>query len=438
MSDSSPTLTSQTQALSASDLAPTVRTLKPSATLAINERSAELIASGQHVYRLGLGQSPFPVPPHVVYSLAEHAAEKDYLPVKGLRSLRHAIVDWITRTEGITRHSDHVIIGPGSKELIFITQLAYDGQLVLPAPSWVSYAPQAELIGRDVRWVNTSLERGLKIDPEALEALCLTDPTQRRLLILNTPCNPTGACYHEDELQALTEVLRRYRILVISDEIYSGTHYSDAHVSLARYYPEGTIISNGISKWAGAGGWRLGFMSFPENLSWLVNAMAGVASETFTSVSAPIQYAAVKAFEDHPEMTQYLAHCRMILCGLATYAFDQLSAAGAVLNPAEGGFYLFPSFEPLRAHLEARGVMCGADLARALLDETGVATLSGDHFGRPAAELSLRIALVDFDGESTLQALANTHVHDQVSVDFYHTHCHRVMQAIDLIAAWVR
>ncbi len=410
-----------------------VRGMGNSATLAINEHSKRLQAQGRQVYRLGLGQSPFPVPGHVRDSLARNAHQKDYLAVKGLPALREAVVDWVRRTEGLDYSPDNVLVGPGTKELMFLVQLVYYGDLVIPSPSWVSYAPQARIIGRHIHWLRTRPETGLGVEPDALEELCARDPERPRLLILNSPSNPTGLSYSAEQLQALAEVLRKYRVLALSDEIYSGTHYTDGHVSLARYYPEGTIISNGLSKWCGAGGWRLGFFVFPESLSWLADAMAAVASETFTSTSAPIQYAAVSALEDRPEMTGYLQRSRRILAELAGHAHRTLTGAGAVMSPAAGGFYLFPRFEAHRDRLTGRGIDNGRTFCERLLEETGVAVLPGDCFGRPDRELSLRLAIVDFDGETALARAAD----EPVDEAFVKHHCDRVTTAIESLADWV-
>jgi aspartate aminotransferase len=221
-------------------------------------------------------------------------------------------------------------------------------------------------------------------------------------------------------------------VLALSDEIYSGTHFTDGHLSLARFYPEGTIISNGLSKWCGAGGWRLGFFVFPQSLSWLADAMAAVASETFTATSAPIQYAAVDALDDNPAMQGYLHDSRRILGELAEYAYRKLSQAGAVLSPANGGFYLFPRFENRRASLTARGIEDGPTFCERLLDETSVAVLPGNNFGRPTRELSLRMAIVDFDGANALRQAAE---HD-IDETFIKTHCNRVTTAVDRMAEW--
>lgn len=410
-----------------------VRGMGPSATLAINERSRQLQAEGREVFRLGLGQSPFPVPEHVREALARNAHQKDYLAVKGLPALRQAVVDWVKRTEGLDYHPDHVLVGPGTKELMFLVQLVYYGDLVIPTPSWVSYAPQAKIIGRPVHWLRTRPQTGLGVEPEALAELCATDPNRPRLLILNSPGNPTGLAYSPEQLQALAEVLREYRVLALSDEIYSGTHFDGEHVSLARYYPEGTIISNGLSKWCGAGGWRIGFFIFPKNLAWLADSMAVAASETFTSTSAPIQYAAVSALEPHPAMEQYLQHSRSILATLAGYAQTHLLQAGAELTPAQGGFYLFPRFEAHRAHWNAQGVQEGKHFCERMLDDTGVATLPGENFGRPPSELSLRLAFVDFDGSKALEQAAL----EPVDTAFVQRHCPRVTEAIDRMTQWV-
>jgi aspartate aminotransferase len=414
-----------------------VRGLRQSATLAINERSAELRHAGREVYRLGLGQSPFPVPDSVVAALREHAGQKDYLPVKGLPALRAAIVDYYRRHEGLHYPPDSVLIGPGTKELMFIVQLVYYGDLVIPSPSWVSYAPQAHIIGRHLRWLPTDPKTGLGVTPKALAELCRRDPGRPRLLILNYPGNPTGSAYGVEQLQAIAKVARRYRVLLLSDEIYGGLHFEGEHVSIARFYPEGTIISNGLSKWCGAGGWRLGAFVFPPSLDWLLEAMAVVASETFTSTSAPTQYAAVRAFQGGEDIDEYLRGCRRILKALAHFAWQRLKAAGAQVTEPKGAFYLFPSFDPVRERLRARGVHTSEQLCLQLLEATGVAILPGNVFGRPPVELSARIALVDFDGGAALQGLRELAPDEPPGVEFLQRYCPRVTTAIERLCSWI-
>lgn len=411
-----------------------IRGMRQSATVAINDLSKRMLKDGHEVFKLGLGQSPFPVPEIMTQALQENAFQKDYLMVKGLPELRQSIVDYYERTQGLDYNPDHVLVGPGTKELMFILQLTYYGDLVIPAPSWVSYAPQARIIGRKLHWLPTAIETGLGVTPDELEKLCQTDPDLPRLMILNYPGNPTGMTYSEDQLQEIAEVAKKYRVLILSDEIYGGVTFSGNHVSIARFYPEGTIISNGISKWAGAGGWRLGAFVFPENLSWLLEPMTSVASETFTSTSAPIQFAAIKAYEQSAEMDNYLENCREILAALCTDAWRQLTAIGVELAEPKGGFYLFPNFEPLRTVIEAKGITNSMQMCERLLAETGVACLPGSVFGRPDNEFSARIACVDFDGAEALKAVARGNPVDQEFLEIY---CYPVVEATRRICQWL-
>ncbi len=419
------------------DLNLNVRGMKASATVAINERCNRLLADGREVFKLGLGQSPFPVAPPVVEALRVHAAEKDYLPVRGLWRLREAVAAYHRRREGIDRTGHDVLIGPGSKELMFLLQLVYYGDLVIPTPAWVSYAPQARIIGRRVELVPTRPEDNWRLSPEGLEALCHDDPQRPRIVIINYPSNPTGGTFKTDELRALARVAREHRVVLLSDEIYGELHHKGQHVSIARFYPEGTIISSGLSKWCGAGGWRLGTFLFPPGMDWLLDAMAAAASETYTSTSAPIQYAAVTAFEGGHEIDDYLARSRRILGALGRWCHRKLSEAGLQCSPPVGAFYLFPDFSPVAERLAARGITTSPVLCERLLEETGVAILPGSEFGRDPRELSARLAYVDFDGERPLEAVTEIPRDTLLDEIFLRTHCARVTTAIERICAWV-
>lgn len=414
-----------------------VRGLQPSATLAINERSNELRREGRTIYKLGLGQSPFPVPTPVVDALRNNAFQKDYLAVRGLRELRDAVAAYRRRRHGTDCSGEDVLIGPGSKELMFLLQLVYYGDLVIPTPSWVSYAPQAHIIGRHVRWLETKQSNGWRLTADEMDRLCSEDPGRPRIVILNYPSNPTGGTYESQELEELAAVARRHNCVVLSDEIYGELHHEGRHVSIARFYPEGTIISGGLSKWCGAGGWRLGTFIFPSGLRWLLDAMANVASETYTSTCAPIQYAAVRAFQGGMEIENYLAHSRRILQALGMRIAHRLRAADIQVDPPQGGFYLFPSFKPHRAALKARGITDSTTLCERLLEDTGVAILPGSHFGRPHKELTARLAYVDFDGAQVLAASQALPLEEPLDDSFVETHCRGVLEAIDKTCEWV-
>ncbi|MFC2101968.1 pyridoxal phosphate-dependent aminotransferase [Bacteroidota bacterium] len=415
-----------------------VRGLKTSSTLAINEKSHNLLKEGKKVFKFGLGQSPFPVPEIVVEALRRNAHQKDYLPVKGLRSLQEAVAAYNQRTQKLQTDPAYVLIGPGSKELIFLLQLVYYGDLIIPTPSWVSYSPQAHIIGRHVKWVPTREENSWRLSYEDLEKICREDPDRPRIVILNYPSNPTGYTYPIERLKLLAKVARKYKVILVSDEIYGGIHHQGQHVSIARFYPEGTIVSSGLSKWCGAGGWRLGTFSFPSNLSWLLDAISVVASETFTSTSAPIQHAAVTAFEDHPEIDLYLHHSRRVLKSIAHYMTNSFHKMGLDIQLPQGGFYMFPNFGPFRQRLASHGIMNSYELATRLLDETGVAVLPGSDFARNSEELTARMAYVDFDGQLALLAAASLNSNGNgLNGSFVKEYCPKVVEGIERVGNWL-
>lgn len=414
-----------------------VRGLPVSATLGINERSQQLIQQGQHIFRFGLGQSPFPVPAVVENELKQNAYQKDYLPVLGLKELCQAVADYHARSQGLGFAANHIMIGPGSKELMFILQLVYYGDLVIPTPSWVSYAPQAHIIGRHIHWLATDADNHWKVSPQCIDELCRSDPHRPRLIILNYPANPHGYTYSADELKAIADVARKYKILILSDEIYAELHFEGQHVSIARYYPEGTIVSGGLSKWCGAGGWRLGTFAFPANLIWLQQAMATVASETYTSTSAPIQYAAVRAFQGGIEIERYLTQSRRVLAKIATTIINKLQKTGFDIAYPQGGFYLFLNFEPFAKTLHQAGIKNSLELCESLLIATGVATLPGQAFGRPITELSMRIAYVDFDGAKALTAAEQVPLDKPLPDDFCTSYTFNCVRAIEKLCEWI-
>jgi aspartate aminotransferase len=417
-----------------------VRGMPVSATLGINERCAHLKEQGRRVYRMGLGQSPFPVPRPVVEALKLSAREKDYQPVRGLPELREAVAKFHRDKDDIDAHAEGILVGPGSKELMFLLQLVFYGEIIVPTPCWVSYVPQARIIGRNVQLVPTSFEQGWRITPEQIAHLCERecDMYRPRVLVLNYPANPDGGTYTAGELEAIAEAARRYELIILSDEIYGQLHFKGAHVSLARFYPEQTIVSSGLSKWCGAGGWRLGTFAFPPGLRWLMDAMASVASETYTAVSAPIQFAAVRAFRGGITIERYLWHARRILSTLGRHCHSVLTEAGLRVHPPQGAFYLFVDFTPIADRLAKMGIYDSESMCERLLEDTSVAILPGSAFQRPRRELTARLAYVNFDGAKALAAGETVSIDQPLPPDFLDTYCRSTIVAVDRIARWVR
>ncbi len=419
-------------------LNPALRGMGPSATVAINERSNRMRGEGRTVYKLGLGQSPFPVPGPVVEALRTHASRKAYLEVAGLQELREAVAEYHQRAQGVPVSARDVMVAPGSKELMFLLQIAFAGDLLIPTPAWVSYAPQARIAGRKVYLIKTSAENGWRLLPEQLDEVCRKYGARPRVLVLNYPSNPTGMTLTHDELESIAEAARRNNVVLLSDEIYGELHHEGAHESVARFYPEGTIISGGLSKWCGAGGWRLGTFAFPPALQWLRQAMTVLASETYTSTSAPIQYAAVRAFQGGARIEGYLWLARRILRAIGLRLHARLAEAGLRVERPEGAFYLFVDFGPFRETLLQRGIADSRKLCERLLEEAGVATLPGADFGCAPEELTLRLAYVDFDGARALAAAETLPKDTELDDEFVLRYAGDLVRAIDEVAKWVQ
>ncbi|CEG42896.1 aspartate aminotransferase [Plasmopara halstedii] len=417
-----------------------VRMLCTAAGSALDELSNKMIREGKCIYKLGLGQSPFPIPQCIVDELRANSHQRDYLPVAGLPELCGDIAAWGSHRLHIEYSQDDVLVGPGTKELLFVLQMVYYGDLLLPNPSCTSFAPQAAIAGRNMMWLPTHPEDHFVLRPEVLEAHCSKDPGAPRILILNNPSNPTGCAYQADELETLAKIARKYRILVVSDEIYSELHHSDTHLSLSKYYPEGTIVSGGLSKWCGAGGWRMGFWLFPPKMGWLRRSMLVMASETYTSVASPIQYAARRAFKpDCLELASYKRKCQKTLQIICRWFAYQLQKMDVEVQVPEAGFYLFPCFRRHRKALAVRGIFTDEELCAQLLQDTGVAILPGSAFGRARDELFARLACVDFKGDIALYLIES--MQDDPSLEsiesFIQSVCPNLDIAMRKVAVWI-
>lgn len=410
--------------------------LGKSATLAINEHSTALEQDGKDIIRFGLGQSPFPVPEVVVDSLKENAHRKEYISVEGLPELRESVADYYTDTLGTECSASQVLVGPGSKELMFLLQMTLEGETIIPTPSWVSYPPQATMLKREVSYIHTLVDSNWLLSADQLDAELKDSSSAAKLLILNYPGNPSGTTYQESALITLAETARKHGILILSDEIYGRLNHDGNHRSIAEFYPEGTIVSSGLSKWCGAGGWRLGHFLFPKEMKQLMQSMAAAASETFSCVSAPVQYAAVRAYQTDDLIKDYLYHVRRVLASVGNFSSKKLNDAGIITLQPEGGFYLFPDFSEHRETLLSKGISDSASLCSRLLLDTGVALLPGSAFFRQPEELTARLAYVTFDGEKAIQK-SIAHISGEFLINHLYPICDRVIDGINRITDWI-
>ena len=364
-----------------------INNLKPSSTLLINEESKKLEKKGKKIFKFGFGQSPFDIPEDIVEELKNNAHQNKYLPMQGLPELRSTIAKYMSKEKNYEYDADQIIIGPGSKELMFLLHILFDGDVILPAPSWVSYAPQA-LIGRNkVHWIQTKRQNNWFPTSQQIENIILKNNKKNYLLFINSPNNPSGqVCENLSEISYLT---KKYNLIILSDEIYSELSFEKNFKSISNYCPEKTIISTGISKWCGAGGWRLGFFIIPKSLKKINEKIKVLASETFSSVSAPVQYAVISAYKnDHRD---YIKKSKDILKNVGEYVYDNLKSNNVLISKPKGGFYLMPEFTN-------KIFSSSQEMCKIILRDTGVALLPGSDFGFSKKKLITRLSFTDFDG----------------------------------------
>ena len=399
-----------------------VKNLKPSSTLAINETSRKLEEQGKKIFKFGFGQSPFKVPVDVVEELKNNAHQNQYLPMQGLSKLRDAVAKYTSVKKNFNYKSENVIIGPGSKELMFLLHIIFDGEIILPAPSWVSYAPQAILGRNKVRIIQTKAENNWFPTAKEIEEFIMKDKHKNYLLFINSPNNPSGQIH--ENLEEIAEVANKYNLIILSDEIYSELSFEENYKSISNYCPDKTIVSTGLSKWCGAGGWRLGYFIVPDSLNKIKDMINVLASETFSAVSAPIQYAAIKAYENNH--MDYINKSRNILKGVGTYVYENLKSNKVLINKPQGGFYLMPEF--LNKKFNSSAEMCDD-----ILNKTGVALLPGSDFGFDQNRMLARLSFTDFDGKKFMEEIEDgTKIDDTLINEL----APKIVEGVDKLKKW--
>ena len=401
-----------------------IKNLKPSSTLRINELCKDLETQGREVFKFGFGQSPFNVPESVVSELKKNAYHNKYLPMQGLLKLRDAIAKFESKKKQNEYNASNIIIGPGSKELMFLLHMLFEGEVLLPASSWVSYKPQAILGRNKFHIIETDREKNWFPSADSIEKIVSRDKNKNYLLFLNSPNNPSGLVC--ENLEEIAEVTKKYKILILSDEIYSDLTYESNYRSISDFCPDQTIISNGLSKWCGAGGWRLGYFVIPNQFIKLSESLKVLASETFTSVSAPIQYAAIAAFEnDH---SKYLEISRSILKNVGNYVYENLRSNKVLISKPQGGFYLMPEF--LDKKFKSSEEMCND-----MLRKSGVAALPGSEFGFPENKMYARISFTDFNGEEFMKNFSKSS--NSIDENLLYKFAPKIVQGTKKLKAWV-
>lgn len=361
-----------------------VKSLSPPATFAMAQKSNELKAQGIDVVNMSMGEPDFNTPTHIK-AAGEIAIQDNYTrysPVSGYKELREAVCSKLLKENALSYSPEEILLSNGAKQSVCnaVMALVDDGdEVIIPAPYWVSYPQMVLLAGGKPVHIPASIENGFKITAEQLErAITL----RTKLLIICSPCNPTGAVYSQEELDSLAEVILRHEnIYVISDEIYEHLNYIGQHASIASCagMRERTILINGVSKAYAMTGWRIGFIAAPKEIVSVCNTLQG----QYTSGPCSISQKAAEAAWNGPqecveEMRQAFQRRRDLIVSLMR------EIPGLEVNNPEGAFYLFPKCSSFFGKTDGKRIINNStDFAMYLLEVGHVATVAGDAFGAP-------------------------------------------------------
>ena len=403
------------------------RKVEESQTLLINTQAKDLEAQNKEIIKFGFGQSPFLPPSRVINALKEAAHRKEYSSVQGDLELRKLMSAFHLAHNGLKVDPNNILVAPGSKILLYTILLAFEkADVLIPVPSWVSYAPQAILAGHHLIKVNTSFEERWRVSPKTIREALKDKRHHPTIMILNYPGNPDGLTYSSIELKEIAQIAKDHNILVISDEIYGLLTFDGSHKSFVDYYPERTITTTGLSKWCGAGGWRLGAAFLYEDVEKdFKQALIGIGSETYSCAPTPVQVAAKEAYKSFSDIKDYVGKQTETLQLIGTYCADELNAVQIRVHPPQGGFYIFLDFSIHKEALSNIGITSSNDLCEHLLKETGVMILPSSAFGFHKNYLGARLAFVDFEESKTKEKF-------NLERD-----CPQIIKGIGLIVKWI-
>ena len=366
-------------------LADALSRVKPSATIAVSQKARDLKAKGRNVISLGAGEPDFDTPDNIKNAAIEaiKRGETKYTPVSGIPELREAIAAKFKRENNLDYKPEQTIVGTGGKQILFNAFMATmnaGDEVIIPRPYWVSYPEMVSLCGGEPVFVETSIDNGFKLTAEVLEK-AITPKT--KWLLMNSPSNPSGAAYTQDELRALADVLLKHpHVWVLTDDMYEHLTYGDfKYYTIAEVEPklyDRTLTMNGVSKAYAMTGWRIGYAAGPLQL---IKAMDMIQGQQTSGACSIAQWAAVEALNGPQDFIQ---KNKAIFQGRRDLVVSMLNQARGINCPTpEGAFYVYPSCADLIGKKTPAGkvIETDEDFVSELLEAEGVAVVHGSAFG---------------------------------------------------------
>ncbi|OUU61719.1 MAG: aspartate aminotransferase [Alphaproteobacteria bacterium TMED62] len=362
-----------------------VQNIKPSPTMEVTSKARELKEAGHDIIGLGAGEPDFDTPTHIKEAAIEaiNQGKTKYTAVDGILELKEAIIDKFSRENNLLYNTNQVSVATGGKQILFNAfqaTLNKGDEVIIPAPYWVSYPDMVILAEGTPVFIETKKENNFKITSDMLNKV-INERT--KWIVLNSPSNPTGACYSKKELIEIGKLLKKYEnILILTDDIYEKIIYENFVFStIAEAVPSlksRTLTVNGVSKAFSMTGWRIGYAGGPESL---IKSMAKIQSQSTSNPTTISQYAALKALTSP---SSFLKENNTIFLKRRNLILDLVnSSKGLECNVPSGAFYIFPSCEGLIGCKTSKGniINNSSDFSKYLLEEAGVAVVPGIAFG---------------------------------------------------------
>lgn len=344
------------------------------------------------IYNYGLGENPIKQPEYYIDMMKKYAGKKHYTNCSGIPELNKTLKDMYDTYN--TKYE--VLVGNGLKELLFIIQMAFEGKIIHITPSWVSYKEHIQILNKEDSLIEfeTSVNENFKINLNKFESLLESIKTENKIVLFNNPNNPTGIAYNNVEIEQFANLLKKYNCYVFADEIYLNLCYSQNVKSISHFIPELTIQGSSVSKDLGCGGYRLGWVAFPENLNSLYNKCAEFSSNIYSCASVPTQYATNDMLLNKELHKHFYIESSKVYNIISSKICELLDTTKLNFVKPNAAWYVLINFDAYKKELNKLDIYTGTELSTYLLEKLSILTVAGDPFNIKG--LNLRLSFVDF------------------------------------------
>lgn len=342
------------------------------------------------VYNFGLGENPLPVPRMLLSDFKKNLTYKSYKNINSYPEIKKKLCNYFSNQKYT---AENVILGNGLKELLFVTQMAFEGTIIYVNPSWVSYKEQGILLSKKFKEFNTDINNDFKINVLEFD-IFLQNIQGKKMIIFNNPCNPTGTVYNSEEIKKLSKIIQKHQCIVFADEIYSEIIFNNNKTSISEFCPDLTIRGSSLSKSFAAGGWRCGWITFPKELTNLYQKISAISSSVYSCISNPLIFVIESFIDNKKEIDIYLSKNRDYYHKVLTFFYKKLkNKTNLIINSPEAAWYIFLDFSNYLELLKKYNINNSDELSEYLCNKYGIVTVSGNAFHN--SKISLRLSFVD-------------------------------------------